>query len=232
MTKKTWAIIIAVLMLFIGAFGFTIHHYNRQIDTLENNIKGYRDDISRLELDNGNLLSTKQSLILSEAAARDELEISKKELKELKKRLGADIAYIAQLESQIGLQDTLWMVPDTVYIKDNMQIKQFYWDNEWASIKATVIGESIIDSKLTINRIYMNVPLQLGFADNYKFWVKSSNPYVVFTDVSSIVVDDSKLYKKQRLHHGIHLGFGFQYGLFGQKWDFGPQLGYSLMISF
>ena len=80
--------------------------------------------------------------------------------------------------------------------------------------------------------LYMNVPLMLGLTDDYKFWVKTDNPYVTFTNIDGAVIDNSSVKKDKRLHHGISLGFGFQYGLFGKQFDFGPQFGYSFMLSF
>ena len=232
MNKKAWIVIIAEALVFILLLGITLRNSNERIETLENNIKGYRDDIAHIEMQNGELTATKQSLILSESQARDELEITKKEMKELKKKLGNDLAYIANLESQIGIRDTIWMQPDTVYIKDSTQFKQFHWTNKWTRINATVIGRSVKESDLTINALHMDVPLQIGFTDDYRFWAKSSNPLVTFTDIEAVVIDDSVIHKKQRIQHGIHIGFGIQYGLFGQQWDFGPQAGYSMLIVF
>jgi hypothetical protein len=79
----------------------------------------------------------------------------------------------------------------------------------------------------------MNVPLQIGLSDDYRFWAKSENPNVTFTDIQSAVINNTSVKEKEkRFHHGIYVGFGVQYGLFGNQWDFGPQAGYALMYSF
>ena len=234
MTKKSWIILIIEALVFIALLGTVSRCSRDKIDTLEHNINTYKDRIEYVEDRNENLMVIKSSLILSEEEARKELELSKAEIKDLKKKLDADIAYIAKLESQIALKDTVFMKPDTVYItNDNIIIKQFSWNDDWTNMTASVFGNTIEDSKLSVNSLNMNVPLELGLTDDYKFWVKSENPYVKFTDIKSAIIDNSPVKaKEKRFHHGIYLGFGFQYGLFGSNWDFGPQAGYGFMYSF
>lgn len=233
MTKKSWIILIIEALVFIALLG-TISKCSRdKIDTLEHNIGAYKNHIEYVEDRNENLLAIKSSLILSESKALGELEISKAEIRDLKKKLDNDIAYIAKLESQIALKDTVFMKPDTVFVKDGTVVKSFNWTDEWTNIGASVSGNSIADSKLSIDRLSVDVPLELGLTDDYKFWVKSENPHVNFTDIKSVVIGNSSVKEKEkRWHHGISLGFGFQYGLFGKTWDFGPQLGYSIEYSF
>lgn len=234
MTKKSWIILIIEALVFIALLGTVSKCSRDKIDTLEHNIDAYKDRIEYVEDRNENLMAIKSSLILSESKALGELEISKAEIKDLKKKLDDDIAYIAKLESQIALKDTVFMKPDTVYVtNDNIITKQFSWSDDWTNMTASVFGNTIEDSKLSVNSLNMNVPLELGLTDDYKFWVKSENPYVNFTDIKSAVIDNSSVKEKEkRFNHGIYLGFGFQYGLFGSNWDFGPQFGYGFMYSF
>ena len=233
MSKKSWIILIAEALVFILVLGSITKCQSDKIDRLEHNVSAYRDTIEYVEAKNGELISIKESLILSEAEAREELELTKAEVKDLKKKLNSDIAYIAKLESQIGIKDTVWMKPDTVFVKDGVSVKKFNWMDNWTSINASVQGSSIADSRLGISNIKMNVPLELGLTDDYQFWGKSENPYVMFTDINSAVINNSSVKQKEkRFHHGIYVGFGFQYGLFGKQWDFGPQGGYGFMYSF
>jgi hypothetical protein len=79
----------------------------------------------------------------------------------------------------------------------------------------------------------MDVPLEFGLTDGYKVFVKSSNPYVKFDEINSVVVDGSSVKKKQkRWHHGITAGFGVHYGLVQSNWDFGPGVMYGVTYSF
>lgn len=236
MSKKSWILLIIEALVFILIFGSITKCNNDKIDKLEHNIYAYKDTIEYVEMKNGELMAMKESLILSESEAREELDITKKELKDLKKKLDSDVAYIAQLKSQIGIKDTIWMKPDTVIIVDttnNVYRKSFNWSDKWVNVSASIKGPNIEDAKLSINNLKMDVPVELGLSDNYTFWIKSPNPYVSFTDISSAVINNSSVKKKEkRFHHGIYLGFGVQYGLFGKQWDFGPQAGYAFMYSF
>lgn len=234
MTKKSWIILIIEALVFIALLG-TISRCSRdKIDTLEHNIDAYKNEIELVEAKNGELIAIKESLILSESEIKEELNLTKLEIKELEKQLDDDIAYINKLEAEISIKDTLWLKPDTVFVKtDGTYVKTFEWKDGWTKINTSVSGNSIMDSKLTLNYLKMDVPLELGLTDDYKFWVKSENPYVNFTDIKSTVINNSSVKEKEkRWHHGISLGFGFQYGLFGKTWDFGPQLGYSIEYSF
>lgn len=233
MSKKSWILLIIEALVFILLFGSITKCNNDKIDNLERNIYAYKDTIEYVEMQNGELMAMKESLILSESEAREELDITKKEFKDIKKKLDSDVAYIAKLESQIGLKDTVWMKPDTVFIKNGISTKTFNWSDDWATIRASVSGESIADASMSIINLNMKVPVTIGLSDNYTFWIKSPNPYAAFTSIKSAVIENSSVKKKEkRFHHGIYVGFGVQYGLFGKQWDFGPQAGYALMYNF
>lgn len=231
--KKNWIIIIAEALIFLLIFGVFGNYALNKIERLEHNIDACKDTIEYVELKNGELIAMKESLIMSESEAREELDLTKEEMKDLKKKLDSDIAYIAKLESQIALKDTILMKPDTVVVKDGISIKTFNWENTWTTLNASVEGESIIDSKLSINNLKMDVPIELGLSDNYTFWIKSTNPYVTFTNVNSSVINNSSVKAREKhFHHGVYVGFGFQRGLFGKSWDFGPQFGYGFTYAF
>jgi hypothetical protein len=233
MSKKSWIIIIAETLVFLFLLGSVIKCSNDRIDILEHNIRAYKGQIEYVEMQNGELIAAKQSLILSEEELKTELNISKKELKDLKKKLDDDIAYIAKLQEQIELKDTVFMKGDTVFVEKGYTTKQFYWEDKWTSIFASVKGLDIADSELFIESFNMDVPLEVGITDDYRFWAKTSNPYINFTDIQGAVVHGSEANKKEkRFHHGIYVGFGIHYGMFGKQWDFGPSGGYGFTYSF
>ena len=232
MTKKGWIIIVIEALLFIVLLGTVTKCNNDKINILERNIDAYKDSVEYVTTQNLELIATKESLILSEAAMRDELDITKRELKDLKKKLGDDIAYISKLEAQLNIKDTLYMKPDTVYVYDSITTKTFNWQNKWFNTSATVTGTSICDSKLQLNNFNMIVPLKLGLTDDYRFWATSENPYITITDITAVAVENSILANNKRFHHGIYAGFGLSYGLLGKQLDVGPQLGYGFTYSF
>ena len=233
MDKKTWIIIILEAMLFLGILGGVVKCSNDKIDRLENNIVAYKTEMEVVKTQNGELMATKHSLMLSEAEMREELNMSKKELKDLKKTLADDIAYIAQLKSMVMIPDTVYVQGDTVYISGADTVKTFKWQDKWMGLSAKVVGNYVSDSELNIYDIFMDVPLEFGLTDGYKVFVKSSNPYVKFDEINSVVVDGSSVKKKpKRWHHGITAGFGVHYGLVQSNWDFGPGVMYGVTYSF
>ena len=76
MNKKSWIIIIAEALLFVFILGMTTRCSNDRISNLETNIVAYKDEIESVTLTNGELLASKQSLILSEQQVREELDLT------------------------------------------------------------------------------------------------------------------------------------------------------------
>lgn len=234
MNKKSWITIAIEAIVFILLLGTISKCSSDKIDLLEHNIDSYKSKLELVETENGELLAAKQSLILSESQAREELGITKEEMKSLKKTLDAKVAQISKLESQIALPDTVYMKGDTVYVdkKDNT-LKKFSWSDNWLSLNANVFGKSIKDSELSITNMKMNLPIEFGVADNYKVFIKTPNPYVQFTDISTATIYGSSVAPKpKRFHHGIYVGLGVNYGFIHRQFDLGASFGYGLMYSF
>ena len=230
---KLWIIIVAQFLLFAVILGTMTKCSSDKIDILETNILGYRDSLKHTELKNGELLASKQSLILTSEAMREELNYSKSQIKELEKQLDSKIAIISKLNSQLDLKDTVYMKGDTVYMDNEITHKKFSWEDEWTRIGAEIHGKTISDSELSIYDLKIKVPLEFGVTDDYKIWAKSSNPNVYIEDISSATIYGSSVYpKKKRFHHGIQLGFGINYGIIHGKFDIGPSLAYGLTFSF
>ena len=233
MTKKAWVYIILETLLFLTIIFSLVRCNGNKIDTLEHNISTYKSEIEYITTENNELISAKQSLILTETELREELNLTKKEMKELNKKLGEKIAYISRLESQIDIKDTIYLVGDTVYITDGIVTKRFSWSDEWTSFEASVTGKNIASSDMTIDRFHIDLDLDIGLTDDYKFWAKTSNPYVSFTDINSMIIDGSTVNRKdKRLHHGITVGIGLNYGLINKTLDIGPSVIYGFTYSF
>lgn len=234
MNKKSWIVIVLEAIMFIILLGAISRCSSDKIDLLEHNISAYKSQIEYVELENSNLLIAKESLILSESQAREELEMTKEETRELKKKLGSAVAQINKLQSQIELKDTVYMKGDTVYVdkKDNTT-KIFTWNDHWTSLRAKLWGSSIQNSQLSIYDLKMNIPITFGVTDDYKVFATSPNPYVTFDDMTSATIYGSSVApKRKRFHHGIFVGFGVNYGIITNKVDIGPSFGYGFMYSF
>ena len=234
MNRKSWIAIVLEAIMFIILLGAISRCSSDKIDLLEHNISAYKSQIERVELENSNLLIAKESLILSESQAREELEITKEETRELKKKLGSAVAQISKLQSQVEMVDTVYMKGDTVYVDKNYNAtKLFSWNDQWTSLKAKVRGSSIQDSQLSIYDLKMNIPITFGVTDDYKVFATSPNPYIKFEDITSATIYGSSVApKRKRFHHGIFVGFGVNYGIITDKVDIGPSFGYGFMYSF
>lgn len=233
MNKKSWIIIVAQFLLFAFILGSVVKCNNDTIESLEHNIGAYKDQIEYVTNQNGELIAQKESLILSESEMREELDKTKKEINRLEKNLGDNLAYIAKLESNAHLPDTVYLKPDSVVIENDITKKSFSFNDDWLKMNATVFGKSLKDSQLTLDNLWMNTNLEVGLTDNYSFWVKSDNPYLQINDIKGVVVENSSVDRKEkRLHHGIHIGIGLQYGLINKSWDIGPSVTYGFTYSF
>lgn len=234
MNKTSWIALVIEALIFILLLGSISKCKSDEIDLLSHNIDAYKSKAEQIELDNKDLLIAKESLLLNESQLREELDMSKAEIKDLKRKLGSSIAQISKLESQINIKDTVFMKSDTVYVDKNNNInKTFKWNDQYTSLSATVFGKSIEDSQLSIYDIFMNIPITFGITNDYKVFATSPNKNVKFTNVSSATVYGSTIApKKKRFHHGLYLGFGLNYSLLARQWDFGPAFGYGFMYSF
>lgn len=227
-------LIIGELLLFLGILGTTHKCSSDKIDILEHNIMAYRDSLNVETLKNGDLLASKASIILEKDEALEELNIAKSEIKEIEKKLDSKIAQINKLTAQLSIKDTIKLSPDSVYITDNELVnKSFNWENSWTTLSALIQGKSILDSELSIYDMRVKVPIEFGITNDYKIWVKSSNPNVIIEDVTSATIYGSKIYPKPvRFHHGIHIGIGLNYGMINKTLDFGPTISYGFTYSF
>lgn len=233
MNKKAWIIITLETIIFSLILGIVIIYSNSKVNILEHNINAYKDTIEHVTLKNNELLISKNSLILSESELREELDISKNELKELKQKLNSKVAYISKLESNINIKDTIYLFIDTIYTNNNIITKKFLISDEWLSAHAVVEGHTIEDSKLSITSLNIPLPVSVGLTDDYTFFVKTPNPYVTITNINGAVVNKSQLAKREKhFHHGIYLGFGINYGIINKSLDIGPSFGYCISYTF
>ena len=232
--NNKWIIALsASCIILLTLLGIVISSKNNCIDELNQNLKASKTQIEQLELKNGELLTTRDLYISKESELKNILDITEKEVKELKKKLGSTLTYISDIQSRVEF-DTIFAVKDSIiYITPQTIKNNFKYGDEWVDLR----GESLMNltdstSQTTINKLSINVPLRTGITDNYKIFIQSDNPYVNFTSIEGAVLDKSKINKKQRWSHGISFGVGVQYGIVSKRFDVGPQIGYSLHFNF
>lgn len=231
MSKKSIILLIIEAIILIGIFGTIKSCDNNKIDILRQNYKASLDTIEMIRLENNNLLYEKSMYILSESELLSKLNISKSEIKDLKKKLDASIEALANVEAIVKI-DTIHTVTDSIVYINKDIIYDFSYKDEWLSLK----GKSIISQltgETTLYNINVPTPLRVGITEDYKIFVESKNPYLNITDIEGAILDDSKFVKsKPYWTHGISIGFGIQYGIFNKDIDIGPQFGYSFQYNF
>lgn len=218
-------------VVFICIIIFGINYYNNQLDISDQNLNAYRGQLEQMELKNGELISVRDSYILRIQDLENQFNISKKEVRDLQRKLNSSLAYIAELKSNVRI-DTIVTVKDTIIYKDKETDIRFIYNDDWLSFN----GETkIMDDKPTTNifNMNMNVPLKVGLSDDYQIFVQSDNPYVNFSSIEGAVIDKSKLRpKKKRWNIGVYGGFGIHYDMPTKSFGYGPQLGIGVSVGF
>lgn len=223
--RKSIIGLIIEAVIFIGIISFGYKIMDEKLDISEQNLIAYKGKMEQLELKNGELITVRDSYIMDKKQLEEELGVTKKEVKNLEKKLESSLAYISNIESQVRI-DTVTIVKDSI-IYDEGDIAKIHCDyqDEWFGVKVTtdLTGPEITTSLFDIT---MDVPLKVGLTDNYKLFIQSDNPYVNFTSMEGAVIDGSKLRQKQRkLGLSIQGGMGMNYDLISKQLGVGPYLG-------
>ena len=184
---------------------------NNNITIIENNLNAATEKIEVLKTVNGDLLAKNRSYITTINSLEDYINISKKEVKDLQKALDDKILYISELETIINIKPT--EVHDTTVVyKDSTFNFTFNFSDKWYKL----IGNSSFDYnrvKTEINTLYVNVPLRVGLTDDWKIFVTTQNPYVVFNDIEGALLDKDVYLKQQKKKKcGISLSLGMYTG--------------------
>lgn len=225
MTKKLTFIIIAILLAGICGLGYYNHTLQYSLRVTEQNYKASNDSIKILYKDNENLIYEKNAYILKESELKDMLDMNTKEIKELKQSLQSSISYISKIEGNVQV-DTIYM-NDTIYYKDSIPTIHFGYKDDWLSLSGTTSFKPL---QTKINNIQVPISVETGLTEDYNIFVKTNNPYVTIQNIDGAIIKDKKI--NIDYHHELQVGIGFQYGLFNNQVDFGPQIGYGFVIEF
>lgn len=237
MEKKSliWMIIEALILLMV--LSFVWNHYDNKLDISEQNLIASRSKLEELTLENGNLLFEKDSYILKIKDLETEIGVSKKEIKDLQRKLDSSVAYIAKIEGQYKM-DTVYTVKDSlIYVNNDNYIAKFSYEDKWFSINGenniSINNKKIDNINTNLYDIIMNASLTIGITDSYKFFIETDNPYLNINNVNSSAIENSIMVpKKKRFNFGFQMGMGLSYDLFSKSWGVGPYAGAGLQINF
>ena len=230
MNKQTWILLGIEALMFIGLIIGVKSCDNAKINDVEQNLLASQDTIEMLHMKNGELVYEKSLYILKEKELLNQLDITKKELDDIKKRIGQPVV-ITKVETKLQY-DTIWSTKDSIIYRDKETIALFRYDDEWLSFDGkTYINDST--SRTQINNINIPVPLTIGITEDYKFFASSKNPHLTITEINGAVIKDKSLnQQKKRWSHGISLSVGPQYNIINRNIDIGIQLGYGFHYNF
>ena len=152
-------------------------------------------------------MSVRDSYLVDNERLKEELELSRKDYKELKKKFDIkEIERVVEVETIIRY--------DTVDRFIEVDRGLFTYSDDWLSCE--------MDTNVPkLNQLEMRVPVKIGMDDN-KVFVWSPNPHVKFTDIESYIKQPKKV------RFGFHLGLGVNYGLIHNKIDFGPTASFGI----
>lgn len=198
-----FGILIAILI------SICIYLHNK-LEIVNQNFAVSKAQVEQLILENGEIITIRDSYISSYKEVKEQLELSNKEIQVLKRKLGEKPKVVTTIET-IVKYDTIQPIQ---LIKPNL----FTYQDDWVSF-------SLDTEKPLLMNLSVNAPLKVGMTEN-KVFVYSDNPYL---NISSI---ENHVRKPSRWSWGIQIGFGFNYGLFHRGFDFGPYMGLGIEYKF
>lgn len=201
-------ILSALIALFVlGGIYVYIYHRNsvksQEIAVYEQNWKAAKDSVEYYRLKNGELLAERAGYILSEHEACEQLNMSKSEIADLKKKLGAAVATISKIKSEVRI-DSIYIESEPDVIRPDSIRIPFKYSDDWLHISG-LTQYSPTGTYTDIYNIGMVAPLTVGHAENGKYFVTTSNPYLHITDITSVVTEKA-IPKKS--HWGFTIGVG------------------------
>jgi hypothetical protein len=207
---KYWKeIVIGILVIAVIALCLSTSCERRKKNIAENNVIALTDSLRTYQLQNGELLTAKHTLILEKKELEKYLEISDKEKKDIEKKLKSSLVYITKLEANIRI-DTLRLI-DSVYIENENKKILFTYNDHWVDLEGITTLFDSNTAETVLNRLNMGVPLKVGLTENNQFFASTSNPYLSISDIEGAEIITRKT-KEKRWGIGPYLGVGIGYG--------------------
>lgn len=235
--KKTLLGYIIEGVILIAILAFVWGWYSDKLNDSEQNLRAMKGRVEMVEMQNSELLYSRDSYIASINDLEELLAISKQQVKDMQRQLDSKVAYIAKLEQNTKIE-YIEVVKDSIVYVDNSTkhlIASFHYQDEWLSLN----GENEFDFtndfnyKTTLRNIRMNAPLTVGLTNDYKIFVTTSNPYVSFGEIEGAVIDNSVIKpRKKRFGWGLHGGIGIMYDVIDKDIAVGPTASFGVHINF
>lgn len=235
MNRKTLLSYLIEAAIFIIIIVIGWNYYNDRLETTTQNLKAYRGQLTEVELQNKNLLIAKDSYIATINDLEEQLDITKKEAKEIQRQLDSKIAYIARIEQLIKIEYVEVVKDSLIYINNQHAIAKFHYNDEWMRFDGENefrFGNNF-DYTTRVQNISITAPLTIGLTNDYQVFVTTPNPYITFTDIEGSVIENSVLKpRKRRFNWGLQFGFGTTYDIIERDLVIGPYGGIGVEVNF
>lgn len=235
--KKTLLNYIIEAVIFIAIIAAVWGCYSDKLNDSEQNLKAAQSRIEKVELKNGELLVSRDSYIAKIGDLEDLLDISKQEAKEIQQVLDSKIAYISRIESEVRVEYIETVRDSIIYIDNDPKVatSTFRYNDKWVDLIGRndfIFGEKF-SYNTTIESLSIDVPLNVGLTNDYQIFVRTSNPYVSFSNIDGAVIDNSVLKpRKKRFNWGLQLGVGAMYDIIDKDIAVGPYAGIGAEFNF
>ena len=228
-TNVKRSVLTAFLALFVlGGIFIYLYHRNsvksQEIAQYEQNWRAAMDSVEYHKLKNGELLAERQSFVLSEREMRNQLNLSKDEIEDLKKRLGSALAQVTKVKTEVRVDSIYIESKPTIVTVDTVSAPFSFKDN-WLALDGQFNYGSGV-ARTNIHNITMSTPLTIGTAENGKFFVSTPNPYLHITDINS-VISEKVIPKRRHWNFGISIGpsMGYDFHRKDVYYGFGGMIG-------
>lgn len=235
MNRKTLLsyLIEAAVFIIIIAFGW--NYYNERLETTTRNLIAYKGQLEEVELQNKNLLVAKDSYIATIGDLEEQLDITKKEAREIQRQLNSKLAYIAKIEQSVKVEYVEVIKDSIVYVNNQHAIAKFHYNDDWIRFDGEnefQFGNNF-DYITRVKNISIIAPLTIGLTNDYQVFATTSNPYITFTDIEGSVIENSVLKpRKKRFSWGVQFGFGTMYDIVDNDLSIGPYGGLGVEVNF
>ena len=186
-------------------------------------------------MQNKNLLVAKDSYIATINDLEEQLDITKKEAKEIQRQLDSKIAYISKIEQSFKVEYVEVVKDSIVYVNNQHAIANLHYNDEWMRFDGEnefQFGNNF-DYITRVKNISITAPLTIGLTNDYQVFVTSPNPYITFTDIEGSVIENSVLRpRKKRFSWGVQFGFGTMYDIIDKDLSIGPYGGLGVEVNF
>lgn len=197
-------VIVLVLAIMFGINSCQKRQIERDIST--HNINALLDSMKVTQSKLNGVIYSRDALLITKDDLEKALGISKKQIKELNKKLDSKVTYIAKLEGDISILNKQLGNVSYTKIGDNYAIhskdsNQYYKVGLTSNFKIDTTNYTINNLSSKLDYLVIPINLTTGLTDEWTIFVNTDNPYVKFTNIQGAVVDKNLYIPKSKQNH-------------------------------